>query len=126
MRVATLQWTGQEGTVDAVWFTVQGSAQENINRWQRQMTASDPQNPGTTKTESVNGLSIMTYDAIGTYRGMNAMGAQADPMPNTRFIGMYIEGARTPVQVRITGPKQAVDRACETFMPMLAKIKRPN
>jgi hypothetical protein len=123
MRKADLLYTGSSGEVHAVFFTLNGSADDNLNRWARQVETSDGSEPKITSTE-VNGLTVRKIDARGTYAGMSADGNAAPPAANQRFIGVVIEGGRGSVQIRLVGPEQVVNEAAASFDAMLAGLRK--
>ncbi|MCU0689528.1 MAG: hypothetical protein MUE97_07310 [Phycisphaerales bacterium] len=121
--VADLRKEHAAGEVRAAFFAVEGGGvQANLQRWQRQM--SDAGEPKIT-TSTIGGLNITRIEMTGTYAGMNPTGGAAAAVANTRFVGLYIDGGNRPVQVRVTGPKQAVDEVLPAFDAMLQTIKKP-
>lgn len=123
MRKADLVYTGSSGEVHAVFYTEGGTADDNISRWERQIEVEGVEKPKRA-TETVNGLTVHTFDARGTYRGMTPMGTAGDPAPNSRFIGVVVEGGRGSVQIRLVGPEQVVGEAAPSFRAMLAGLRK--
>ncbi|MFT3683954.1 MAG: hypothetical protein QM783_03330 [Phycisphaerales bacterium] len=123
MRKADLVYTGSAGEVHAVFYTEGGTADDNITRWERQVEIDGVEQPRRT-TESVSGLTIHKFDARGTYRGMSPSGVNSDPAPNSRFIGVVIEGDRGSVQIRLVGPEQVVNEAASSFDAMLRGLRK--
>jgi hypothetical protein len=123
MRKAELVYTGSSGEVHAVFYTEGGTADDNINRWERQVEVEGVVQPKRT-TQSINGLTITKFDARGTYRGMSPSGVNSDPAPNSRFIGVVIEGGRGSVQIRMVGPEQVVNEAISGFDAMLGAVRK--
>ncbi|MCE2925717.1 MAG: hypothetical protein LW822_09780 [Phycisphaeraceae bacterium] len=121
--VADLRFASPAGEARAAFFVVEGGGKDaNLQRWQRQMTG--VREPLITISE-IAGLAVTRIDMLGEYRGMTPTGAAAPPVPNTRFVGVIIEGAARPVQVRITGPKEAVDAGLPSLDAMLGQMTMP-
>lgn len=123
MRKADLLYKGSSGEAHAVFFTLGGTADDNLNRWARQIETDSGDQPKIT-SESSNGLTIKRIDARGTYRGMSGAGMPASPEPNSRFIGVVIEGGRGSIQIRLVGPEQVINEAKAGFDAMLRNLRK--
>lgn len=123
MRKADLVYRGSSGEVNAIFFTLGGTADDNLNRWANQIEPSSGGEPKRS-SQSVNGLIVHKIDARGTYSGMLADSSRSAAQPNTRFIGVVIEGGRGPIQIRLVGPEQVVNEAAASFDAMLMSIKK--
>jgi hypothetical protein len=123
MRKADLLYKGSSGDVHAIFYTEGGTPEDNITRWERQVEIDGVDQPKRT-TESVNGLTVHKFDARGTYRGMSPSGVNSDPVPNSRFIGVVIEGGNGPVQIKLVGPEQVVNEAAAGFDAMLRGLRK--
>lgn len=123
MRKAELLYKGSAGEVTAIFFTLGGTADDNLNRWARQVETADGAKPSIT-SESIGDLTVKRIDARGTYQGMTATGANTGRLPNHRFIGAVVEGGRGPIQIRLVGPEQSVNEAAASFDTMLRNMRR--
>lgn len=123
MRKADLLYKGSSGEVHAVFFTLGGSADDNFNRWERQVEPDSGEQAKRTSQE-VNGLTVRKLDVRGTYSGMTADNVTSPATPNMRFIGVVIEGGRGPIQIRLVGPQQVVNEAAPSFEAMLAALRK--
>lgn len=123
MRKADLVYKGSSGEVHAIFFTLGGTADDNISRWERQI---DPDSGEVAKITSreVNGLTVRKLDVRGTYSGMAADNTQTPAVGNTRFIGVVIEGGNGQIQIRLVGPQQVVNEAAASFEAMLSAIRK--
>lgn len=114
MRAAELRADTAEGAVDVVFFAIGGDVNANIERWKRQVENAPDQQPQVTN-RAIGSYQITRLKTTGTYQGMNAQGGAAPKQPNTTFIGYMVEGGRSPVQIRVTGPASAV----QTIEPII-------
>lgn len=106
MRIAEYA-AGPEGSAASIrFFSTQGSAQANIDRWKGQVK--DPTDGPTTKTISAGALTAHTVAVTGTYSGMGPGGVPTPPAAGTRMLGAFIEGGPRPIQVLVTGPDATV------------------
>lgn len=123
--IADMRFAHAAGEVRAVFFAVEGGGmQANMQRWQRQM--SDMVGEAKITSSEIGGLTAHRLEMVGSYAGMSPTGSALPPAPNTKFVGYYIDGAARPVQIRINGPKEAVDACLEGFEAMLQKMKKPS
>lgn len=125
MRAAEYRITaaGAEGEAVARFFTIQGSAEANVQRWKGQIA--DPvEEPVIETAQTPQGLTLHTIAATGTYSGMGPSGAATPPQPGTRFLGVYVEGGPRPVQVVLTGPDALVRSIEADWKDMLMQIRR--
>jgi hypothetical protein len=123
MRKADLLYKGSSGEVHAVFYTEGGTADDNISRWERQIEIEGVEQPKNS-SDSVNGLQVRRFDARGTYRGMTPMGTTGNPEPNSRFIGVVIEGGKGSIQIKLVGPEQIVNEAAASFNAMLSGVRK--
>jgi hypothetical protein len=123
--IADLRFAHEAGEVRAAFFAVEGgTASMNIERWRRQVKLPDGTDAQVSTAER-SGLKLTRIDMTGEYSGMTAGGQAAPAQAGTRFIGVYVEGGQRPVQVRLTGPTQAVAAALDGFEQMLAGLAKP-
>lgn len=105
-----------------------GSVEANIQRWLGQFKRADgsPLGPkdSTTKKETLNGLSITTLEASGTYSGGGPMMGASTPKPGWRLQGAIIEGPEGPVFFKLTGPDKTVAGAQKAFRSLLSSVRR--
>ncbi len=123
MRKADLVYKGSSGEVHAIFYTLGGTADDNLNRWANQIEPSSGGEPKQS-SQSVNGLIVHKLDARGTYSGMAADSTRSPAQANTRFIGVVIEGGRGPIQIKLVGPEQVVNEAAASFDAMLMSIRK--
>lgn len=123
MRKADLLYKGSSGEVHAIFYTLGGSAEDNLSRWASQI---EPVSGGEPKRSSqdVNGLVVHKIDARGAYSGMAADSTRSPAAANSRFIGVVIEGGRGPIQIKLVGPEQVVNEAAASFDAMLMSLKK--
>lgn len=123
--IADLRFATESGEARAAFFAVEGgSSTMNIERWRRQMKLPEGTDAQVSTAER-NGLKLTRIDMTGEYSGMTSGGQAAPAQANTRFVGVYLEGGAKPIQVRLTGPKPAVDAALASFEQMLAGMTKP-
>lgn len=130
MRAAEFKITpeGASDSVSVVFYTIPGGdADSNITRWASQMKG-----PGGApviplkKKISVAGLNITTAALEGTYSGMGPSGQPTPPQDGVRFVGAIIEGGPSgPIQVRLLGPRPAVEAVEATYIAMLESAQKP-
>lgn len=123
MRAAEYRISSDAGEASARFFTIQGSAQMNIDRWKGQVK--DPTDgPTTDIIETPDGLRVHTVAVSGAYAGMGPGGASTVPQPGTRFLGAFIEGGPQPVQVVLTGPESLVRAIESQWTHMLTNLRK--
>ena len=123
--IADLRFAHEAGEARAAFFAVEGGGVTmNIERWRRQVKLPEGIDAQMTTAER-NGMKMTRIDMTGEYAGMTPAGQAAPLQTNTRFVGIVIEGGPRPVQVRLTGPKAAVDSALASFDQMLAGMTKP-
>ena len=124
MRIAEYKIPGATGAAPGAsirFFSTQGTAQANIDRWKTQVK--DPTDGPTTKTIESGPLKAHTIAMTGAYAGMGPSGTPMPPQANTRFLAAFIEGGTQPVQVVIFGPDDLVRGMEVSWEEMLAKVK---
>jgi hypothetical protein len=119
MRIAEYK----AGAASIRFFATMGTADMNINRWKSQVK--DPVDGPSTKIIPAAGGSVKSHIVAltGTYSGMGPSGAPTPPEANTRFLGAFIEGPGSPVQVVVVGPDDAVRSIEKAWESMLAGIQ---
>jgi hypothetical protein len=103
-----------------------GGAQENVERWQNQMTQPDgkPSKDAAVVTiKTVNGLKVTTLELAGTYKGMGAGGAPTAAKPGYRMLAAVIEGDPGPWFLRLVGPDATVRAARADFDALIASVE---
>ena len=121
MRIAEYSVGDPAGAANVRFFSTQGTAQMNIDRWKAQVK--DPTDGPTTKSISAGPLTVHTVATTGTYSGMGPGGAPTAPAGGTRMLGAFVEGGARPVQVVVTGPDAVVRSIEQAWEQMLAKIR---
>ncbi len=119
MRIAEYKVATGAGAVSVRFFATMGTAEMNITRWKGQVK--DPVDGPSSKVIPAAGGTVKSHIVAitGTYSGMGPSGAPTPPEANTRFLGAFIEGPGSPVQVVVIGPDDAVrsiERAWETML----------
>ncbi len=94
-----------------------GSADENVDRWVKQLEgASTP----VRSTRIVHGMTVTRVEATGTYLGMRMPGAPAaPPHPAYRLAGAIVEAPSGSWFFKLTGPDATVKAADAEFDAML-------
>ncbi|HYD00189.1 MAG TPA: hypothetical protein VEB22_03105, partial [Phycisphaerales bacterium] len=92
MRKADLVYKGSTGEVHAIFYTLGGSTEDNMSRWEQQVETTGE--PAKRSSQEVNGLTVHKIDIRGSYSGMSMDNTRAPAEPNSRFIGVVIEGGR--------------------------------
>lgn len=123
MRKADLLYKGSSGEVHAIFYTLGGTADDNLNRWANQIEPSSGGEPKKS-SQNINGLVVHKIDARGAYSGMAADNTRTPAASNSRFIGVVIEGGRGPIQIKLVGPEQVVNEAAASFDAMLMAMKK--
>ena len=118
MRLAEYSVGPESGAASVRFFSTQGSAEANVERWKGQVK--DPTDGPTTKTISAGPLTSHTVAMTGTYSGMGPGGAPTAPAAGTRMLAAYIEGGPRPVQVIVVGPDEVVRSIEQAWEQMLA------
>ena len=119
MRLAQFSTTNAGGEVQLVFFNTGGSARDNIDRWKRQIEGDDSAKGFKEEKKTIADLTVTVVSMEGTYSGMTALGGAAAPVPDTRFVGAVVEGPGGQIQIRMTGPRDAVRAAQSSFDGML-------
>jgi hypothetical protein len=100
-----------------------GSTAENIARWEGQFTdAGGGKAAGSTRVLHVQGLTVTTVTATGTYSSGMPMGPST-PEPNFALWGAIVEGPQGSVFLKATGPKATIGGASSDFQKLLASIR---
>mgnify|MGYP003386847257 CR=1 FL=1 len=124
MRVATFTNSYPAGEVQLVFFNTGGAARDNINRWKSQFEGDDSGKGFKEETKTIAGLPVTVVAMEGTYSGMTATGSAAAPAPDTRFVAAIIEAGDGQIQIRMTGPRDAVRSAQTAFDGMLSGMTK--
>lgn len=112
------------GNVAIIFSNAGGGVEPNIERWRGMVTGDGGDNKFKQTKEKIGSLVVHTVSMEGTYAGMSRTGAAAPEEPGSRFIGIIIEGADGPIQLRITGPIDAV-RAVEPRVKAMLDGMKP-
>jgi hypothetical protein len=102
-----------------------GSAQDNLERWQKQMTqpdGKDSKDASVVTIKTVNGLKVTTLELPGTYKGMAAGGAPTAAKPGYRMLAAVVEGEPGPWFIRVVGPDATVKAAKSAFDALIASV----
>ncbi len=102
-------------------FSTQGSAEMNIERWKGQVR--DPTSGPTEKTIQATPLKASLLAITGSYSGMGPTGAQSPAKPNTRLLAAFIDGGPRPVQVLLSGPDDLVRTIEPAWEAMIAAAR---
>ena len=104
-----------------------GAIEANVTRWLGQMTqpdGSDTAKQAKREETKVNGITVATVEAHGTFSGGMAMpGAPAsNPIPNAIMLGAIATGPQGPVFFKLVGPAETIDRARDAFNAMVQSL----
>lgn len=116
MRVAQYK-VGESG--EAVGFTIGGGVEANMDRWIRQM--GETETPAERSSFDAGGVTVHTVELTGAYTGMTMTGS-TPTQDGTTFFGAIIEGATTPIQIRLTISGDEADTAREQWNAFLASV----
>lgn len=133
MRAA--QWTipaaekgGAAGEVVIFYFGPGqgGGAKDNIERWQRRMTAADGgEVKGDVSQRDVAGMRVTELIAYGTYAaGMPMPGFKPEQRTNYGLVGVVLEASGGNIFIRMTGPKALVDAQLPAFQKWIDGTKK--
>lgn len=105
-----------------------GSVEDNVTRWLGQLKQSDGSDTVAKAKRSereVGGLKVALVEAEGLYSGgMGMPGAPApEPIADALLLGAIAQGPKGPVFFKLTGPKEAIERARPAFDAMIASIR---
>ncbi len=105
-----------------VLFTgIGGGIDANINRWIGQV--GNPTSPAVRDVVRKDGIVIHTVRMTGTYQGMTMQG-DSPAQSGTTFFGAIVEGASTPIQLRLTVEADREDEAAAEWDALIASIVR--
>lgn len=123
MRLAEYKVTDPAGGAVASirFFSTQGSAQMNIERWKGQVR--EPIAGPDEKTIEAGSLTVSLVAITGTYSGMGPTGAQTPGQSGTRLLAAYIDGGPRPVQVLVSGSDELVRGIEPAWEAMLASAR---
>jgi len=128
MRAYTFQLPGAGGAKDAeliVFRGIGGSAQANVERWQKQFTPSEGKKREDVikvTEQKVGGYPALYLDAEGTYNSGMAFGPQG-PQKDYRMLGVCIEIPDKPSQIILRGPTKTVAKYKKEFDDWLNAFK---
>lgn len=98
-----------------------GSVQQNIDRWTGQFDNSSGSEPRVAK-RTVNGMTVHTVDASGTYDAGAAMGGSG-PKKGQRLLGAIIEAPTGNYFVKLIGPQSAVSQQRDEFDAFISSFE---
>jgi hypothetical protein len=100
-----------------------GTAAENVDRWEGQfLDASGQKARGKVSTAKVNGLTVTTVTAAGTYSSGMPMGPST-PEPDSALWGAIVEGPEGNVFLKVTGPRATVSAWEKDLAQLLSTIR---
>jgi len=113
------------GGVGVAFFTSGGTVEDNIERWRRQVQGAGSSGDNKFKQDkvTVSGVTVHTVSMEGSYAGMDRSGAATPAAAGTRFVGIIFENGPGPVQIRMTGPADAVKEAEPTLKSLIDAMK---
>ncbi len=117
MRAAQYN-VGDSGQV-VVFRGIGGGVDANIERWIGQVGS--PVSPAERSSFEAGGVTVHTVELTGAYTGMNMQGS-TPTQENTTFFGAIIEGASTPIQIRLTIDADEADAAREQWNAFLTSV----
>ena len=133
MRVAEFVIThvtgdAEDGELIVYYFgTSAGTVDANVNRWISQIQQPDgspTQDKARRATRTVNGLTVTTVDAAGTYvAGMRPGAAEHFNKPGFRLRAAVVETPRGAYYIKMTGPAATIDAADNAFDAFIGSIR---
>lgn len=98
-----------------------GGVEDNFARWIRQFTevSVDPER----NERTADNLSINWITLRGTYTVAPMAGGTGEPLPDTLFHGIIINGAEVPMQIRISGPAATLDQRDDEIRSLIDSIE---
>ena len=132
MRLAELTLPGPGGEVTLIVSRFAGGggdAASNVHRWMSQFTNADgsPVADAKEKTNERAPLKVTTVDIVGTnIATVTPMSKERFNEPDSRMLGVIVEGIGDPVFFKATGPAQTLDvwaPAFQAFADSLAPVK---
>ena len=112
------------GNVGVAFFTSGGTVEGNIERWRAQVQGATPgDNKFKQEKTTVSGVTVHTVTMEGSYAGMDRTGGAAPAAAGTRFVGVIFENGPGPVQIRMTGPADAVKEVEPTLKALIDGMK---
>jgi hypothetical protein len=98
-----------------------GSVDANVKRWTAQFEP--PEHEAATHKRTINGLSVTTIDASGTYTGAGGpMAAAKITKPGFRLLGAIVEAPDGLVFIKFTGPVKTVAANQTNFENVLKSL----
>ena len=131
MRRAQYKVPGSAGDGECVVFYFGpgqgGDTKSNAERWADQFTLPDgsPARSAMKTSEiPVNGMTVVTVEVAGTYKGgMTMTAAPATPKPGYRLLGAVAPGPDANWFFKFTGPEATVSAQREAFLGMVKSLK---
>jgi hypothetical protein len=99
-----------------------GSVQANLDRWTGQMQQPDgtpSKDKAKTEQIKVNGMNVTLLDVTGTYNDSGMGGGSPQTVQDARMRAAVYETAKGSYFVKLTGPKQTVDRWDQSYMDFI-------
>jgi len=131
MRIANFTVAEDEGKpieVVVSGVTISGTAEQNVTRWLRQFQFADADEARAaseiTQLES-DGLKITRLDVTGTFGGGMGPDDGHAGAADYRMLAVMVEGARTPMFVKLVGPKSVVASQVEAFDAFVRSMSVP-
>jgi len=100
-----------------------GSADDNIERWVKQLEPTTA--PPARTTRSVSGMTVTRVDVAGTFTPMKMPGAPAvqGPRPGWRLLGVVVETPGGPWFFKVTGPDATVKAAAKELDGLIDSVR---
>lgn len=125
MRKAEFTLPGPGGDVALVVYRFAGgagSAEQNIERWQGQMTLAAGAQAQTLELEA-NGLKLSGVDLRGRFAGQSMPGAPPQPpVDDARLLAIAIEGSGDPYYFKLVGSAKTIDVWAAAWTELLATL----
>ena len=130
MRAAEYGVTGDESASLTVFYfgpDQGGSVEANITRWLGQFTQPDGSDTAAKALRSkrdVGGVPVALVEVSGKYSGgMGMVGGKAPAeQPDTMLLGAIANGAQGPVFFKLTGSREAIERARPAFDKLIGSL----
>ena len=104
-----------------------GTVDANIDRWIGQIQQSDgssTKDKARRSSQTVNGLTVTTVDATGTYTAeMRPGAAEHFNKPGFRLRAAVVETPRGPYYIKMTGPAKTMAAADAAFAAFLGSLR---
>jgi len=130
MRAAEFGIDGDDASELAVFYFGAGqggSIDANVTRWVSQFKSADGTDAPAKRAErTVNGVSIATVEAAGTYNGGMAIPGRPTPsqLADAALLGAIANGPEGPVFFKLVGPRSSVEAARPAFEALLGSIQQ--